>query len=73
MQEADLSAAQTKTEKFCTELARAGGVELHNVASVAGGMLAQEAIKMVTKQYVPVNGYCVVDLISATTGVVGAA
>ena len=28
-------------------------------------MVAQEAIKMITKQYVPANGYCVVDLIDS--------
>ena len=27
---------------------------------------------MITKQYVPVNGYCVVDLVDSWTGVVGA-
>ena len=34
-------------------------------------MVAQEAIKMITKQYVPANGYCVVDLIGSWTGTVG--
>lgn len=51
--------------------ARAPTAELPNTAAFLGGMVAQEAIKMITKQYVPVNGYCVVDLIDSTTGVVG--
>ena len=41
------------------------------VAAFMGGMVAQEAIKMITKQYVPVNGHCVVDLVGSWTGVVG--
>lgn len=36
-----------------------------------GGLVAQEAIKMITKQYVPINGYCVADLVDSWTGVVG--
>lgn len=40
---------------------RAGGAELHNIASLAGGMIAQEVIKVVTKQYIPVDNTCVFD------------
>jgi amyloid beta precursor protein binding protein 1 len=35
-----------------------------------GGLVAQEVIKMITKQYVPVNGYVVVDLVDTWTAVV---
>ena len=52
--------------------ARAPTSDLPNTAAFLGGMVAQEAIKMITKQYVPVNGYCVVDLVETWTGVVGA-
>jgi amyloid beta precursor protein binding protein 1 len=41
---------------------------LPNVAAFLGGLVAQEAIKMITKQYVPVNGYCVADLVETWTG-----
>jgi len=34
-------------------------------------MVAQETIKMVTKQYIPVKGYCTIDLIDTWTGVIG--
>ncbi|KAL1311759.1 hypothetical protein AAFC00_001847 [Neodothiora populina] len=44
-----------------TELVRAGGSELHNIASLTGGMVAQEVIKVITKQYVPVDNTCVFD------------
>jgi amyloid beta precursor protein binding protein 1 len=54
------------------EIARAPFSELPNTAAFLGGMVAQEVIKMVTKQYVPVKGYCVIDLIETWTGTIGA-
>src|SRR5579863_2452660 len=48
---------------------RAPTADLPNVAAFLGGMVAQEAIKMITKQYIPVNGYCVIDLVDTWTGV----
>jgi hypothetical protein len=51
---------------------RAPFSELPNTAAFLGGMVAQEVIKMVTKQYVPVKGYCVIDLIETWTGTIGA-
>jgi len=53
------------------EIVRAPTADLPNVAGFLGGLVAQESIKMITKQYVPVNGYCVVDLVETRTGVVG--
>ena len=50
--------------------ARAPTADLPNMAAFLGGLVAQEAIKMITEQYVPLNGYCVVDLIESWTGVV---
>ncbi|KAK4618616.1 NEDD8-activating enzyme E1 regulatory subunit [Fulvia fulva] len=58
-----------KIRKTCTELARAGGAELHNIASLSGGLIAQEVIKVITKQYVPINNTCVFDGITSKTGV----
>jgi amyloid beta precursor protein binding protein 1 len=43
------------------EIARAAGGELHNISSIAGGMVAQEAIKVITRQYVPGDNTCVFD------------
>ena len=51
--------------------ARAPTADLPNTAAFLGGLVAQEAIKMITKQYVPINGYCVVDLVGSWTGTVG--
>ncbi|KAH9855531.1 hypothetical protein C2E23DRAFT_723950 [Lenzites betulinus] len=53
------------------EVARAPTADLPNMAAFLGGLVAQEAIKMITEQYVPLNGYCVVDLVDSWTGVVG--
>ncbi|KAI0788968.1 hypothetical protein BC629DRAFT_470320 [Irpex lacteus] len=53
------------------ELARTPTADLPNTSAFLGGLVAQEAIKLVTKQYVPVDGYCVVDLVGSWTGVVG--
>ena len=50
--------------------ARAPTADLPNTAAFLGGLVAQEAIKLLTKQYVPVNGYCVVDLIDSWTGII---
>ena len=45
------------------------GAELHNISSLTGGMVAQEAIKLLTKQYVPVNNVVVYDGVGARMGV----
>lgn len=51
--------------KLCFELVRAGGGELHNIASLTGGLISQEAIKVITRQYIPVDNACVFDGISS--------
>ncbi|KAK4193823.1 hypothetical protein QBC35DRAFT_7253 [Podospora australis] len=43
------------------EVARAEGGELHNIAALTGGMVAQETIKIITKQYVPIDNTCIFD------------
>ncbi len=55
--------------KCIEEVKRAKGGELHNISSVTGGMVAQEAIKLLTKQYVPVDGVCVFDGVRSKVGV----
>ena len=51
------------------ELVRANDSELHNISALTGGMVAQEAIKVITKQYVPVDNTCVFDGITSKAGV----
>ncbi|CAG7851768.1 NEDD8-activating enzyme E1 regulatory subunit AltName: Full=Amyloid beta precursor protein-binding protein 1, 59 kDa; Short=APP-BP1; AltName: Full=Amyloid protein-binding protein 1; AltName: Full=Proto-oncogene protein 1 [Serendipita indica DSM 11827] len=58
-------------EQSIGEIARAPTADLPTTASFVGGLVAQEAIKLITKQYIPqVGGYVVVDLIGSWTGVV---
>lgn len=49
------------------EVVRAAAAELHPVAALVGGLAAQEVMKLVTKQFVPVNNTVVVNLMAGTT------
>ena len=51
------------------ELVRCGAGELHAVAAVMAGMAAQEAIKLLTCQFVPLSGTLVYNAMAATTSV----
>ncbi|KAJ3836082.1 hypothetical protein F5878DRAFT_626153 [Lentinula raphanica] len=62
------------------EIARAPSADLPTTAAFLGGLVAQEVIKMITKQYIPISagnaassendqlGVCVVDLVETWTG-----
>lgn len=67
--EPDIEAAKTATTQIIKELLRAGGGELHNISALTGGMVAQEVIKVVTRQYVPVDNCCVFDGVGSRTAV----
>jgi amyloid beta precursor protein binding protein 1 len=43
------------------ELRRTEGGELHNISALTGGLVAQEALKVLTRQYVPLDNTCVFD------------
>ncbi|BGP29991.1 hypothetical protein JCM10296v2_001743 [Rhodotorula toruloides] len=59
--------------KVCKEVARAPpSTTLPQTSALLGGLVAQEAIKVITKQYIPRNGTCVWDGIRRGTGVVDA-
>lgn len=53
--------ARESIRNAIVELRRAEGGELHNIASLAGGLVAQEALKVLTRQYVPMDNTCVFD------------
>ncbi|QSZ34331.1 hypothetical protein DSL72_005922 [Monilinia vaccinii-corymbosi] len=55
--------------KVAEELARAKGGELHNISSLTGGMVSQEIIKIITKQYIPIDNTCIFDGITSRTQV----
>lgn len=68
------------TELYCTksssvvtdslrELVRGGGSDLPNTAAFLGGLASQEIIKVITNQYIPIDNYCIIDLIKSTTTV----
>ena len=65
----DTKAGEESISNVIREMARAGGAELHNIAALMGGMVAQEAIKVVTRQYVPIEGVCVFDGVGSRMGV----
>ena len=56
-------------KKVLAEVDRCAGAELHNISSLTAGMVAQEAIKIITQQYVPVDNVCVFDGIQGKTSV----
>uniref|UniRef100_A0A6G1SF65 NEDD8-activating enzyme E1 regulatory subunit n=1 Tax=Aceria tosichella TaxID=561515 RepID=A0A6G1SF65_9ACAR len=49
------------------ELCRYGGAELHATSAFMGGCAAQEVIKLVTNQYIPLDDTMVYNAMSATT------
>lgn len=65
----DVEDIQGRVEKFVAELVRAEGGELHNISALTGGMIAQEVIKVITKQYIPFDNTCVFDGIASKAGV----
>lgn len=51
----------------CFEVARCFGAELHNVAAFLGGVASQEALKLLVRQYVPLNSTFVHNAIDCTS------
>lgn len=56
-------------ENILTELCRYGASELHSISAFIGGCCAQEAIKLLTHQYVPVNNLLIYNGIRQSTSV----
>lgn len=57
-----------KCKRALDEVKRAGGGELHNISALVGGMVAQEGLKVLTRQYVPINNTVVFDGIKGSSG-----
>ncbi|VEL13880.1 unnamed protein product [Protopolystoma xenopodis] len=49
------------------EVCRFGGAELHSVAALLGGLAAQEVIKLVTHQFVPITRPLIYNAITSET------
>lgn len=65
----DTETYKARIQAVIAELGRAAGAELHNIAALTGGMVAQEVIKVITKQYVPVDNTCVFDGIASKAAI----
>ncbi|KAK5082482.1 hypothetical protein LTR24_007980 [Lithohypha guttulata] len=61
---------EERIDKAIEEVTRTLGHEMHNTSSITGGMVAQEAIKLLTRQYVPVDGVVIWDGIRSRTEIV---
>lgn len=57
----------TLSEKYLKELLRFGDSKLHTVAAFLGGVASQEAIKLIIKQYTPLNHTLLYDGIHGKT------
>ena len=63
------NAAVARMNAVLKEMHRGLGTELHNIAALTGGMVAQEIIKVITKQYITVDNVCVFDGVQSKTAV----
>ncbi|PQE03601.1 hypothetical protein CJF30_00006293 [Rutstroemia sp. NJR-2017a BBW] len=59
------ASSNERVAKVAEEVARAKGGELHNISALTGGMVAQEIIKIITKQYIPIDNTCIFDGITS--------
>ncbi|KAI0154866.1 hypothetical protein GGR57DRAFT_511825 [Xylariaceae sp. FL1272] len=64
------AAGDERVKQTAQEVARAAGGELHNISALTGGMVAQEMIKIITKQYIPIDDTCIFDGISSRCQVI---
>ncbi len=63
------AAGTTVPDDLVAEMCRFGAAELHCVAAVVGGIAAQEAIKLITHQFVPLGAPLIYNAIESTTTV----
>lgn len=63
----DVSCSPFPKDDHIHEMCRYGGAEVHSVSAFLGGCVAHEAIKIVTKQYKPVNNTFIYDAASTNT------
>ncbi|KYQ90227.1 amyloid beta precursor protein-binding protein 1 [Tieghemostelium lacteum] len=53
-------------DDYVNEFTRYGASELHNIASLMGGITSQEIIKLITHQYIPLNNTYIFNGINST-------
>jgi len=59
----------SRSGKYAKEVVRYYNAEIHNIASVMGGVASQEVVKLITGQYVPMDGTYVFNGICSVAGV----
>ena len=65
---ADYSVSHSSiSEDYIGEIVRYGASELHLVAAIMGGMAAQEAIKLITAQFLPLQGTLIYNGMTSTS------
>lgn len=60
-------ATEAVSDDYIQEICRCGGAEIHSIASYMGGVAAQEIIKVLTGQYVPINNCYVYNALKSTS------
>jgi len=56
-----------KLVDICVYRCRYGAAELHTISAFIGGTAAQEAIKVITRQFVPVNNTYIYNAMKQTS------
>jgi len=56
------------SDTYLKEICRFGGSQIHTTAAYIGGVASQEVIKLLTKQWVPINNTFIYDGITGTGG-----
>ncbi len=64
-----LSEEDEKKNAYAKEMTRYNNAEVHNIASVVGGVASQEAVKMITGQYIPIDGNYIYNGIAGVAGI----
>lgn len=60
------SSAESIDDKL-TEMCRYGGGSVHSIAAYVGGVASQEVIKVITRQYVPINNTYIYSGVNSTS------
>ena len=56
-------------DDYVEEMVRCGAAELHVMGAIMGGIAAQEIIKFITRQFVPVPGVLIYNAMASTSSV----
>lgn len=65
-----LSSDEETRMAHAREMTRYFNADIHNIASVIGGVASQEAVKLITSQYIPINSTYIYNGIASVGGVI---